>query len=155
MDGYPHKKQSSLPPQYGFALNQHFCFHLNSGTDRRRRCSDTWRPWSSRFSLKSKSPGSSCVSARSSLCCCKISKKFAVTIKAKVSRSKGLVMHPCSGILPTLYESGNKGCNATQNLITFSWDTSHPLFPDQTFFDLPTSIFNHFHNKIVSAQRNT
>jgi len=29
-----------------------------------------------------------------------------------------------------------------------------PLFPDQTIFDFPTSIFNHFHNKIVSAQRN-
>jgi len=46
-------------------------------------------------------------------------------------------------------------CNyVNQTLITFSWDMWHPLFPDQTIFDFPTSIFNHIHNKIVSAQRN-
>jgi len=37
-----------------------------------------------------------------------------------------------------------------------AWSDSmwHPLFPDQTIFDFPTSIFNHFRKKIVSAQRN-
>jgi len=43
---------------------------------------------------------------------------------------------------------------ATPNSVIFSWDMWHPVFPDQTSFDLPTSIFNHFCNKIVSAQRN-
>jgi len=42
----------------------------------------------------------------------------------------------------------------SQSLITFSWDMWHPLFPDQTIFDFLTSIFNHFHIHILSAQRN-
>jgi len=60
----------------------------------------------------------------------------------------------CAGNFKTLYELGNDGCNATQNLITFSWDLRNPLFPEQTIFDFSVSIFNHFYNKIVSTQRN-
>jgi len=40
---------------------------------------------------------------------------------------------PCSGKLQTLYESGNEGCYATLNLITFSWDAWPPIFPVQLF----------------------
>jgi len=54
-----------------------------------------------------------------------------------------------------LYESVNEGCTATQNLITISWDMWHSLFPDQTISDLSTPVYNPFHNKIASAQRNT
>jgi len=32
-------------------------------------------------------------------------------------------LEPCSGNLETLYESGNGGLNATQNVFTLSWDT--------------------------------
>jgi len=60
----------------------------------------------------------------------------------------------CSGNLKMPYESGKLGHNATHNLHTSSWDTWHPLFPDQTIIDFTTSIVNHFRNKIVSAQRN-
>jgi len=44
--------------------------------------------------------------------------------------------------------------NATHNLITSSWDTQHPWFPDQTILYFHASIVNHFRNKIVCAQRN-
>jgi len=53
-----------------------------------------------------------------------------------------------------LNASGNEGYNATWNLITFSRDMWHPSNPDKSLFDFLVSIFNHFHNKIVSAQRN-
>ena len=63
-------------------------------------------------------------------------------------------MTPCSGIHKMLYESVEAGYNATHNLITSSWDTWHALFPNQTTFFFPTSIVNHFLNKIVCAQPN-
>jgi len=63
-------------------------------------------------------------------------------------------LKPCSWILSLLYESGKVGYYAAHNLHTSSWDTWHPLFPDQTIFYFHTSIVNHFRNKIVSAQRN-
>jgi len=59
----------------------------------------------------------------------------------------------CSGNIQTKYDSGNEGCYAALNLITFSWDT-YPI-SGPTIFDFPTTIFNHYHNKIVSAQQNT
>ena len=42
-------------------------------------------------------------------------------------------LKPCSANLQTLCESGNEGCYATMNLITFARDMWHPLFPDQLF----------------------
>ena len=43
--------------------------------------------------------------------------------------------------------------NATRNMITFSCNMWHPLFLDQAIFEFPTSIFNQYHKKIVSAHR--
>jgi len=53
-----------------------------------------------------------------------------------------------------LYESGKVGYIATLILKTSFWNMWHPLFPGQTIFYFPTSIVNHFCNKILSAQRN-
>jgi len=62
---------------------------------------------------------------------------------------------PCSGNHESINTWGNAGSNATWNLITLSWGTWHPLFPYQTvFFYFQMSIVNHFHNKVLSAQRN-
>jgi len=77
----------------------------------------------------------------------------------KCQGSDGVILRPGdffeANMMNSVFsELRNDGCNATQNLITFSWDMCHLLFPDQTIFDFPTSIINHFHNKIVSAQRN-
>jgi len=44
-----------------------------------------------------------------------------------------LPFKPCWGNLQPLYETGNGGCNATQSLLTFSWDMWHPLCPEQLF----------------------
>jgi len=72
------------------------------------------------------------------------------------SRDGGFFGFSCSANLRTLLdELGNEGCHATRNLIPISWDMWHLFLPDQTAFGFPTSIFNHFHNKIGSAQRNT
>ena len=60
-------------------------------------------------------------------------------------RHENKILHPAQETL--LYELGNEGSDAILNLIMFSWDMRHPFFPDQTIFDFPTSIFNHFHNK--------
>ena len=62
---------------------------------------------------------------------------------------------PCSRNLQTLYELGNEECYTTQNLITISWHMWHPFFSGPNYFWLPKVHFNHFHNKILSAQRNT
>ena len=65
-----------------------------------------------------------------------------------------LVINPAQATLKIL-AWGNAGSNATWNLITLSWGTWHPLFPYQTvFFYFQMSIVNHFHNKVLSAQRN-
>ena len=72
-----------------------------------------------------------------------------------VRRTLGVRSNPVKEpLLKTLYEWGKDGCYATLKFITFHGDMWNPVFPDQTIFDFPTSIFNHFHNKIVSAQRN-
>jgi len=65
-----------------------------------------------------------------------------------------LFVKACSGNHKIFYESGKDEYIATLNLITSSWDTWHPLFPDQTIFYFHTSIVKHFRNKIVSAQWN-
>ena len=64
------------------------------------------------------------------------------------------LLQPCPWNLKLLYDSRKVGSNATHYLIRSSWDTWHPLLPDQTFFYFHTSIVNHFHNKILSAQGN-
>jgi len=54
----------------------------------------------------------------------------------------------CSGILILLYVSVKAGHNAAHNLHTSSWDTWHPLFPDQTIFYFHMCIVDHFCKKI-------
>jgi len=62
--------------------------------------------------------------------------------------AKGLWKQHCSWILIFLYASLKAGNNATHNLHTYSWDTWHPLFPDQSIFCFHTCIVNHFRKKI-------
>jgi len=54
-----------------------------------------------------------------------------------------IMMRYVSGNHKMLYESGKVGYNATLNLITSSWHTWHPLFPDQSILYFHTSIVNH------------
>ena len=52
-----------------------------------------------------------------------------------------------SGHLQTLYESGNEGCNATLNLITFSCDMRQPSFSHQLFLTSRRSFLITFTTK--------
>jgi len=53
-----------------------------------------------------------------------------------------------SGIFILLYASVKSGYNATHNLHTSSWDTWHPLFPDQTIFYFHMSLLITFATKL-------
>jgi len=53
----------------------------------------------------------------------------------------------CSGNLQILYDSRNKRCYATLNLITISWDMWHPFSSDLTIFNFPTSFLINFTTK--------